>query len=68
MMDRMQMNRMHEIFQSYREEHGINAARMMAKQEYLTEMIDDLCESELTTEQKLDKIIAVLELMNMKIL
>jgi hypothetical protein len=61
------MNRMHELFLEYRDEHGILNARKMAKKEYFDEMIDDLCEEELTTEEKIDKIIAVLELMNMKV-
>lgn len=39
----------------------------MAKKERIDEIINDLCECELTTEEKFDKIITVLELMNMKI-
>lgn len=61
------MNRMYELFLEYRDEHGVLPARKMAKEQYLEEMMDDLCELELTNEEKLDKIIKVLELMNKKI-
>jgi hypothetical protein len=58
---------MHELFNEYREEYGIITARKMAKKECLDEMIDELCECTLTTTEKVDKIIEVLELMNMKV-
>ena len=63
----MDMTRFKELFDEYRKDiHGIYEAKKMAKKQLLNEMIDDLCEEELTTEEKVDKIIAVLELMNMK--
>ena len=63
----MDMTRFKELFDEYREDiHGIYEAKKMAKKKLLNEMIDDLCEEELTTEEKIDKIISVLELMNMK--
>lgn len=61
------LKRMHELFEEYRDEYGIITARKMAKKECLDELIDDLCEENLTTTEKVDKIIEVLELMNMKV-
>jgi hypothetical protein len=61
------MNRMRELIREYREENGILTAKKMAKEQYLSEIINDLCECELTTDEKLDKIIEALELMTMKV-
>ena len=61
------LKRMHELFEEYRDEYGIIIARKMAKKECLDELIDELCEENLTTTEKVDKIIEVLELMNMKV-
>ena len=61
------MDRMHELFAEYRDEYGILTARKMARKQCLDEMVDELCEEDLTTEEKINKIIAVLELMNMKV-
>jgi hypothetical protein len=60
------MEKFRELFLEYREENGILTARKMAQKQRITELIDDLCEEELTTDEKVDKIICVLELMNMK--
>lgn len=61
------MIRLKELIDEYRREHGILEAKKMAKKERIDEIINDLCECELTTEEKFDKIITVLELMNMKV-
>jgi hypothetical protein len=61
------LKRMHELFDEFRDEHGIITARKMAKKQCLDELIDELCEENLTTTEKVDKIIEVLELMNMKV-
>ena len=61
------MDRMWELFEEYRDEYGILNARKMAKKQCLEEMMVDLTELELTTEEKIDRVIAVLELMNMKV-
>ena len=42
-------------------------SRKMANEQCLEEMLIDLTELELTTEEKIDRVIAVLELMNMKV-
>jgi hypothetical protein len=58
---------MWELFEEFRDEYGILTARKMAKEQCLEEMLVDLTELELTTEEKIDKVIAILELMNMKV-
>jgi hypothetical protein len=61
------LDRMHELFTEFRDEYGILTARKMAKEHCLEEMMVDLTELELTTEEKIDRVITVLELMNMKV-
>ena len=61
------MKRMKELILQYRDEYGIYEAKKMAKKERLSEMIEELCMDEMTTDEKVDKIITVLELMNMKV-
>ena len=61
------MDRMWELFEEFRDEYGILTARKMAKAQCLEEALIDLTELELTTEEKIDRIITVLELMNMKV-
>jgi hypothetical protein len=61
------MERLHELIMEYRAEYGLLPAKKMAKEQYLREMMDDLCEIDLTTTEKVDRIISILELMNMKV-
>ena len=63
----MDMDRFWTLFAERKDEYGILNARKMAKKECLNEMINDLTEEVLTTEEKIDRVIAVLELMNMKV-
>jgi len=62
------LKKLHELFNEYREEYGVLTARKMAQKECISEMVDDLCtDIELSTDEKVDKIIAILELMNLKV-
>ena len=61
------LNRLTNLFHMYRDEHGILQARKMAREQTIREAIDILCEKGLTTSEKVDMIIVVLELMNMKV-
>jgi hypothetical protein len=61
------LNRMTELLILYREANGILTARKMAKEQTIREAIDALCEEEMTVDEKIDMIITVLELMNMKV-
>jgi hypothetical protein len=59
-------DRLHELFLENRQEHGVYSARKMAIAQRLTELIDELYDVQLTTEEKLDKIVKVLDIMNMR--
>jgi len=60
------MDRLHELFLENREEHGLLPARKMAMAQRQTELMEELVEEQLTTEEKIDKIIKVLEIMHMR--
>ena len=61
------MDRMEELFDEYRPKYGLWPARRMAKEQYLKECMNELCEMDLTTSEKVDRIIVILELMNMRV-
>lgn len=61
------MYRLQDLILENRKEHGLYSAKKMAIAQRLTELIElELTDEELTTEEKIDKIIKVLAIMNMR--
>jgi hypothetical protein len=64
------MDRFRELFAEYHEPHGMITAKNMARERCIDEMLTDLSlkgwPHELSTDEKLDKIIGILELMRIR--
>jgi len=61
------LDRMLEIFREHREQHGVYGARKIAREQCIDELMVDLTVMDLPISEKVDKIITLLELMNMKV-
>jgi hypothetical protein len=61
------LDKMRELVLEYRDEFGLLPARKMARDQMLEEALSNLTELDLTTSEKVDRIITVLKLMNMKV-
>lgn len=57
------MERFYQIVRELKDAHGIYEARSIAKSKRQNELLDELLKNEFTVEEKLDRIIVILNLM-----